>query len=116
MIDYYIKPLLNSLNIVPLTFREYLRPQDLMDEKNKELVKSANGIIGFYTYDDKIENIEYELSLNENIIAICIEKGARSPSLRRARLQIGFSREKMADILLRLLQTLKERNLFNLVI
>lgn len=116
MIDYYIKPLLKLLNIEPVTARDYLKPQELIDDKILALVKECDGIIGFYTRDDEISNVEHELSGDISVIAICVEEGAKSPLMRRPRLMINFDRQAyMANLVLNLIDALKERKMFELV-
>jgi hypothetical protein len=112
----YVKQLLDLLGIQVVTARDYLRPQDPIDDKIVELVKSCNGIIGFYTKGDTFSNVEHELSQNDNIIAVCMETGAEAPSMRLSRLLINFNRNEIGDLLLHLIQALKENKLFRLVI
>ena len=75
MIDYYVTPLLKLLNIKGVTARGHLKPQELVDDKIVTLIEDCDGIIGFYTKKDDVSNIEHELSKNDNIVAICLEKG-----------------------------------------
>jgi len=116
MIDDYIKPTLDLLNVEPVTSRDHLKPQELIDDKIGELVRDCDGIIGFYTKDDSISNIEHELSQHENIVAICKEEGALTPSMRLSRFQINFNRTEMGDLLMKLISALKGKQLFRLVI
>jgi len=116
MIDYYVKPTLELLNIEAVTARSHLKPQELVDDKIIELIEDCDGIIGFYTEDNSVENIEHELSKNPNIAAICREEGAKAPSMRLSRLLINFEREQMGDFLMQLIRALKDRSLFRLMI
>jgi len=116
IIDIYIKPLLRLLNIDVITARDKLIPQDLVDDDIIKLIEECDGIIGFYTKGDDVSNIEHELAQNSNIIALCREEGAKEPSMRLSRLMINFERENMGDLLLKLINVLKIKSLFNLVI
>jgi hypothetical protein len=116
MMDYYVKPTLELLNIIPVTSRGYLKPQELIDDRITELIEDCDGIIGFYTKDDSVENIEHELSISRNVIAIFWEEGAKAPSMRRSRLQIKFQRNEMGDFMIGLIKALKEQGLFRLTI
>lgn len=97
MIDYYVKPTLDLLDIEPVTAREYLKPQELINDRIVELIEDCDGIVGFYTKGDSVENVEHELSRNPNIVAICKEEGAKVPSMRLSRLLINFRRDQMGD-------------------
>ena len=116
MIDYYLKPTFQLLNIETVTARDYLKPQQLIDDKIIDLIEDCDGIIGFYTKGDSVENVEHELSRSSNIIAICREEGAKVPSMRLSRLLINFKRDQMGDFLIQLIGILKDRGLFRLVI
>lgn len=115
-IDYYVKPTLKLLNIEPITARDYLKPQQLIDDKATELIIDCDGIIGFYTKGDSIENVEHELSKNRNIVAICREVGAKAPSMRLSRLLINFKRDQVGDLLIQLIEVSKRKGLFRLVV
>jgi hypothetical protein len=104
LIDYYIKPLLEILDIEPVTARSHLKSQDLIDDDVIALVKECDGIIGFYTFNDPITNIEHEVAHSR-----CNEEGAESPKMRKSRLQINFTREETG----RLVLTLPERSEIN---
>ena len=101
MIDYYIKPALELLGIEPVTARDYLKPQELIDDRIIGLIEDCDGIIGFYTKGDSIENVEHEISRNDNVVAICKEEGAKAPSMRLSRLLINFKRDEMGDCLIK---------------
>ena len=116
MIDYYVKSTLELLNIEPVTARDYLKPQELIDDRIIELIEDCDGIVGFYTKGDSVENVEHELSRNPNVIAICKEEGAKVPSMRLSRLLINFRRDQMGDFLMQLIRVLKDRGLFRLII
>jgi hypothetical protein len=116
MITAYIKPMLQLLDIEPVTLRDHLRPQDQVEDRATQLIGGSDGIIGFYTTKDSVGNVEHELSQSHNIVAICAEIGATTPSMRRARWQIEFSREQMGDLVLELAKALKEKKLFRLAI
>ena len=116
LIDYYVKPTFKLLNIEPVTARGYLKPQQLIDDEATELIEDCDGIIGFYTEDDSIENVEHELSKNPNIVAICREIGGKAPSMRRSRLLINFKRDQTGDFLIQLIDVLKSKGLFRLVV
>jgi hypothetical protein len=116
MIDYYAKPTLELLNISPVTSRGHLKPQELIDDRITELIEDCDVIIGFYTKDDSVENIEHELSISRNVIAIFWEEGAKAPSMRRSRLQIKLQRNEMGDFMIGLIKALKEQGLFRLTI
>lgn len=111
----YVKPLLELLGIVPVTFRDHSLPQDPIDDKAIQLIRGCNGVIAFYTNGDPISNVEHEIAQNENLIAICNEEGAQGPSMRRGRLQIDFSRDDMTLVMLGLIKALKENFLFRLM-
>lgn len=113
IIDYYVKPLLDCLEIKAVTARGSLKPQELIDDKIIELVKECDGIIGFYTVNDDVSNVEHELAYNSNIVSICKEEGAKSPSMRFSRLMINFNRKiGLGNLLLGLIQALKSKKLF----
>lgn len=115
LIDYCIKPLLNLLNIEAVTARGNLKAQDLIDNDIINLVKECDGIMGFYTKGDDIANVDHELSNNDNIIAICLEEGANTPSMRLSRLMINFNRTTgIGDLLLGLTESLKNKKMFSL--
>ena len=116
LIDYYVEPTLELLNIESVTARGYLKPQELVDDRIIELIEDCDGIIGFYTRNDSVENVEHELSKNPNVIAICKEEGARVPSMRLSRLLIDFKRDQMGDFSLQLIRALKDKGLFRLMI
>lgn len=115
-IDNYVKPTCELLNIEPVTARGHLKPQELIDDKVIELVENCDGIIGFYTKDDSVGNVEHELSRNDNIVAICREGGARAPSMRLSRLLIDFKRDEMGNFLIELIGILKDRGLFRTMV
>lgn len=115
MIDHYIMPLLQLLNIEPLISRGRLRTQDLVDDKTTVAIKNCDGIMGFYTKGDSVSNVEHELAQNSNIVAICAEREASTPSMRRSRWQIDFDRDAMGDLMIELIQALKGNGLFRLV-
>ena len=115
-IDNYVKPTFQLLNIEPVTARGHLKPQELIDDKVMELVENCDGIIGFYTKDDSVENVEHELSGNDNIVAICREEGARAPSMRLSRLLIDFKRDEMGNFLIEMIGILKDRSLFRTMV
>jgi hypothetical protein len=110
----FVKPLLELLGIVPVTFRDNSLPQDPIDDKAIQLISNCNGVVAFYTKGDPISNVEHEIAQNQNLIAICNEEGSRGPSMRRARLQIDFSRDDMTVVMLRLIKALKQDGLFRL--
>jgi len=112
----YVIPPLEILNIIPVTARNRLKPDELIDDRISELISDCDGIIAFYTKDDEVENVEHELSKNSNVIAVCKEEGATVPSMRYSRLMINFQREKVGDFLLELMRALKYKNVFDLVI
>lgn len=116
LIDDYLIPLLKYVNIQPITARSELGSQDLIDDKIINLIKDCDGIIGFYTKNDSVENIEHELSANKNIIAICQEEGAKAPSMRSSRLMLKFNRVEMGYLVLELLKNLKNKKMFYLTI
>lgn len=116
LIDYYVKPTLKLLNIEPVTARGYLKSQELIDDKVTELIEDCDGIVGFYTKGDSIENVEHELSKNSNIVAICKEEGAKAPSMRLSRLLINFERDQIGYFLIQLIGCLKNKGLFRLVV
>lgn len=116
LIDYYVKPTLELLNVKPVTARGYLKSQELIDDKATELIEDCDGIIGFYTEGDSVENVEHELSKNLNIVAICKEEGAKVPSMRLSRLLINFKRDQMGYFLIELISVLKDKGLFRLVV
>jgi hypothetical protein len=116
MIETYVKPMLKLLDIEPVTLRDHLRPQDQVDDRATQLIGDSDGIIGFYTKSDRAENVEHELSQSGNIVAICSEIGAKTPSMRRSRWQIEFSRQQMGDLVIELMKAFKEKELFRLVI
>jgi len=115
-IDYLIKPLLNLFNIEPITARSHLVSQENIEENTIALVADCDGIIGFFTVGDTIENVEHELANNENIIAVCKEEGANSPSMRRSRLQLEFTRNEPSQLLLQIAKALKDKEMFKLVV
>jgi hypothetical protein len=115
-IDDYIIPLLELLNLKPVTARGSLKTEELIDDRISELINNCDGIIGFYTSGDSVENVEHELSKNSNIVALCKEDGAKIPSMRLARLMINFSRDRVGDLFLELIQVLKDKRLFALVV
>jgi hypothetical protein len=115
-IDYLIKPLLNLLDIEPVTARSHLHVQDNIEEDTIALVSECDGIIGFYTLNDATENVEHEVSNNVNIVAICREEGANCPSMRRTKLQFDFSGKEPSQLLLQIVNALKEKELFKLKI
>lgn len=115
-IDYLIKPLLNLLNIDPVTARSHLHLQDNIEEDTIALVSDCDGIIGFFTLNDATENVEHELSNNGNVVAICREEGASCPSMRRTKLQFDFNRKEPSQLLLQIVNALKEKELFKLKI
>ena len=110
----FVKPLLELLGIVPVTFRDNSLPQDPIDDKDIQLISNCIGVVAFYTKGDPISNVEHEIAQNQNLIAICNEEGSRGPSMRRARLQIDFSRDDMTVVMLRLIKALKQDGLFRL--
>lgn len=114
--DYLIKPLLNLLNIEPVTARSHLHLQERIEENTIALIADCDGIIGFYTADDPIENVEHELANNENVIAICKEEGAKSPTMRRSRLQLDFRRNEPSQLLIQIISALKDKQMFNLLV
>jgi hypothetical protein len=116
MIDFFVKPVFELLDIEPVTARSHLKPQELVDDKIMELVEDCDGIIGFYTKGDSVENVEHELSGNSNVIAICKEEGAKAPSMRLSRLLINFKRDAIGDFLIELIRTLRDKGLFRLMI
>jgi hypothetical protein len=116
MINTYVKPVLEYLDIVPVSLRDQLQAQDKVIEKAENLIADADGIIGFYTKGDSVENVEHELSLNKNIVAIFTETGAKGPSMRRSEWQLEFSRGQMGDLILALVKALKNKQLFRLVV
>lgn len=116
LIDDYIIPLFGLLNLKPVTARGSLKPEELIDDQISELITNCDGIIGFYTRGDSVENVEHELSKNSNVLALCKEDGAKVPSMRLARLMVNFSRDKVGDLYLELIQILKEKGLFRLVV
>lgn len=114
--DYLIKPLLNLLNIEPVTARSHLHLQECIEENTIALIADCDGIIGFYTADDPIGNVEHELANNENVIAICKEEGAKSPTMRRSRLQLDFIRNEPSQLLIQIISALKNKQMFNLAV
>jgi hypothetical protein len=110
----FVKPLLELLGIVPVTFRDNSLPQDPIDDKAIQLISNCNGVVAFYTKGDPISNVEHEIAQNQNLIAICNEEGSSGPSMRRARLQIDFSRDDMTAVMLGLIRALREDGLFRL--
>ena len=116
MIDHFVKPILELLNIEPVTARDYLKPQELIDDKVIELIEDCDGIVGFYTKGDSIENVEHELSRNDNVVAICKEEGAKAPSMRLSRLLINFKRDEMGDFLIKVTRILKDKDLFKTMV
>lgn len=116
MIRDWVKPLLDLLNVHAVTLRDHLMTQDAIDDKAKELIRDSDGIVAFYTKGDPIGNVEHELSLNDNIIAICSEVGAHGPSMRRSRWQLDFDRNQIGGLLMGLIRALKDKQLFRLVI
>lgn len=114
--DNLIKPLLYLFNIEPVTARSHLHSQENIEESTIALVADCDGIIGFFTAGDSIENVEHELANNDNIIAICKEEGANSPSMRRSKLQIDFIRNEPSQLLLQLANGLKDKEMFRLAV
>ncbi len=114
LMSNFVKPLLELLGIVPVTFRDNSLPQDLVDDKAIQLISDCNGVVAFYTKGDPISNVEHEIAQNQNLIAICNEEGSSGPSMRRARLQIDFSRNDLAPVMFGLIKALKEDGLFRL--
>jgi hypothetical protein len=114
--DYLIKPLLTLFNIEPVTARSHLRSQEHIEEDTLALVAECDGIIGFYTTGDAIENVEHELANNQNVIAVCKEEGAKSPSMRRSRLQLDFKRNEPSQLLLQIAKALKDKEMFILAV
>ena len=112
----FVKPLLELLGVVPVTFRDNSLPQDPIDDKAIQLISNCNGVVAFYTKGDPISNVEHEIAQNQNLIAICNEEGSRGPSMRRARLQIDFSRDDMTVVMLGLIRALKQDGLFRLTV
>ena len=112
----FVKPLLEEMGIVPVTFRDNSLPQDPIDNKAKDLIRGCNGVIAFYTKGNSVGNVEHEIAQNQNLIAICNEEGSRGPSMRRDRLQIEFSRDDMTLMMLGLIRALKQNRLFRLMI
>ncbi len=110
----FVKPLLVEMGIVPVTFRDNSLPQDPIDDKAKQLIRGCNGVIAFYTKGDPIGNVEHEMAQNQNLVAICNEKGSQGPSMRRDRVQIEFSRDDMTHMMLGLIRALKQNRLFRL--
>ena len=111
-IAQYVKPTLDLLDIIPITARDYLKAHELVDDKIIELVEDCDGIIGFYTKDDSVENVEHELAHNQNVVAICRESGAKTPSMRLSRLQINFKRDETGNFIIQLVKALKEKRMF----
>jgi hypothetical protein len=101
----YVMPFLELLNIIPVTARSRLKSDELIDDRICELIGDCDGIIAFYTRDDKVDNVEHELSKCDNVIAVCKEEGAAVPPMRLSRLMINFQREKVGDFLLELMKT-----------
>jgi hypothetical protein len=116
LIDYYIVPFLELLDVEPVTARKHLESQGLIDDDTIKLVKDCDGIVGFFTMNDSIANVEHELSNNPNIAAIFVEEGATAPSMRRSRLQFDFRRTETGFLLMNLTKALKDKGLFRLVI
>lgn len=116
MIDNYVKPVLALLNIIPVTLRDHLKAQDDQNEIAKDLIGDADGIIGFYTKGDSVANIEHELSMSNNLVAICTEIGANTPSMRRGEWQLEFKRDEMVDLIMGLMKALKDKQLFRLML
>lgn len=116
LIGNFVKPLLRLLGIVPVTFRDNSLPQDPIDDKATQLIRGCNGVIAFYTKGDPVSNVEHEIAQNQNLVAICNEEGSKCPSMRRDRLQIDFSRDDMTLMMLDLIEALKEKGLFRLVV
>jgi hypothetical protein len=114
--DYLIKPLLALFNIESVTARSHLHSQEHIEEDTLALVAECDGIIGFYTTGNPIENVEHELANNQNVIAVCKEEGANSPSMRRSRLQIDFIRNEPSQLLLQVAKALKEKEMFKLAV
>jgi hypothetical protein len=79
-----------------------------------KLVKECDGIIGFYTVNDSIANIEHEVANNRVTIALCKEEGADSPKMRNSRLQINFTREETGRLLIDIARALRDKQLFRL--
>jgi hypothetical protein len=94
--------------------RDVIGSQDLIEDKAIGAASECDGIIGFYTKDDDTATVEYELANNENVVAICQEKGAKSPSIKRSRYQIVFDRSDTGHLLLELLKAIKDKDLFRL--
>ena len=115
MIDDYIKPILALLDIESITGR-HIKSQDLINGATVELVKDSDGIIGFYTKGDHTSNVDYELAQNENVIAVCVEEGAKAPSMRESRWQIRFDRSDMSYMIIELIRTLSQKRAFRLLV
>jgi hypothetical protein len=114
-VDYLIKPLLNLLDIEPITARSHLNVQENLEEGIMALILDSDGIIGFFTVNDPTQNIEHEISFDDTkIVAICKEEGANYASMRRAKLQIDFKRSEPSQLLLDLIKALKEKKFFSL--
>ena len=111
-IDHYVKTVLDLLNITSVTARGYLKAHELVDDRIIELVEDCDGIIGFYTMGDSLENVEHELAHNQNVIAICRESGAKTPSMRLSRLQINFRRDETGNFIIELIKALKNKRMF----
>ncbi|HZK70864.1 MAG TPA: hypothetical protein VFD03_04990 [Clostridia bacterium] len=92
----------------------YSKSQWLVEDDTINLVKSCDGIIGFYTLNDSIGNVEHEVANNSKIIALCHEEGANFPSMRKARLNINFRRDEKASLLLEIGEALKDAEMFYL--
>jgi hypothetical protein len=107
---------LTALDIKPVTLRDDIRAEDELDEKAKELIGDADGVIGFFTRGDPVGNIEHEISMSNNLVAIFTEIGAKTPSMRRARWQLEFDRDEMGDFVLALMKALKDKQLFRLMV
>jgi hypothetical protein len=115
LISSYVKPIFETLGIIAVTLRDKLQAQDDMTQKDKELILDADGIMGFYTKGDSMENIEYELSLSDNVVAILTELGAKSPSMRRSKWQLEFNRDETGDLVLKIMRALKDKEMFRLI-
>ena len=115
-IDYLMIPLLNLFNIESVTARTHLQSQEQIEENTIALVADCDGIIGFFTTGDSIENVEHELANNPNVVAICREEGANPPSMRRSRLQLDFRRNEPSQLLLGIAKALKDKEMFRLYV
>lgn len=114
LIDYFVIPLLKILDIEPVTARSCLKSQELIEDDIIKLVKECDGIIGIYTSNDPIANVEHEVASSSKIIALCIEEGANFPKMRNSRLQINFRRAETAILLIDVAKSLRDNKMFNL--